>query len=99
MYTNSRIILGCTEIKTDITIVSMAIQKNTFSSYKHYHTLKFSIAVAPYWIITYVSSFFPGFTTDKIITLKSSILSQIEPADLILTKYYLIRNILPTNFI
>ncbi|XP_029348362.1 uncharacterized protein LOC103310650 [Acyrthosiphon pisum] len=97
-FTNCRIILDCTEIKTDTTRVSMVTQKATFSSYKHYHTLKTLIGVAPNGVVTFVSDFFPGSTSDKTITLKSGVLSQLEPGDLILAdKGFLIRDILPPN--
>jgi len=78
--------------------VSMAVQKATFSSYKHYHTLKTLINMAPNGVVTFVSDLFPGFTSDKIITLKSGFLSQLEPGDLILAdKGFLICDILPPN--
>lgn len=83
-FSNCNIILDCTEIKTDTTRVSMATQKATFSSYKHYPTLKSLIGVAPNGVITFVSNLFPGSTPDKIITLKSGVLSQLEPGNLIL---------------
>jgi hypothetical protein len=51
----------------------MATQKATFSSYKHYHTLKTLIGVASNGVVTFVSDFFPGSTSDKTITLKSGV--------------------------
>lgn len=97
-FTNCRIILDCTEIKTDTTRVSISTQKATYSNYKHYHTLKALIGVAPNGVVTFVSNFFPGSTSDKIITLQSGICSQLKPGDLVLAdKGFLIQDILPKN--
>jgi len=94
LFYNCKIILDCTEIKTDTTRVSMTTQKATFSSNKHYHTFKSLICVAPNGIVIFVSNLFPDSTSDKIITLKSGVLSQLEPGDLILAdKGFLIRDI------
>lgn len=46
----------------------MTTQKTTFSSYKHYHTLKSFISVAPNGY--FCKQPFPGSTSDKTITLK-----------------------------
>jgi len=53
----------------------MVTQKATFRSYKHYHTWKSLIGVAPIGVVTFVSNLFPSSTSDKIITLKIGVLS------------------------
>ncbi|XP_050056157.1 uncharacterized protein LOC126549819 [Aphis gossypii] len=97
-FTNCRIIIDCTEFPTDVTRKSMVIQKSTYSNYKHYHTLKALIGVAPNGIVTFCSNLFPGSTSDKILTLHSGLLAQLEEGDLVLAdKGFLIRDILPNG--
>lgn len=95
-FTNCRIIIDCTEFPTDVTRKSMVIQKSTYSNYKHYHTLKALIGVAPNGVVTFCSNLFPGSTSDKIVTLHSGLFAQLEEGGLILAdKGFLIRDILP----
>ncbi|KAE9522602.1 hypothetical protein AGLY_017024, partial [Aphis glycines] len=97
-FNNCRIIIDCTEFPTDVTRKSMVIQKSTYSNYKHYHTLKALIGVAPNGIVTFCSNLFSGSTSDKILTLHSSLLAQLEEGDLVLAdKGFLIRDILPNG--
>jgi len=74
----------------------MNIQRDTYSNYKHRNTWKILLGISPNGVVTFVSSLFPGSTSDKIITLKSGLLDQLVPGDLILAdKGFLIRDILP----
>ncbi|CAI6370298.1 unnamed protein product [Macrosiphum euphorbiae] len=66
------------------------------TNYKHRNTWKALIGIAPNGVVTFVSKLFPGSTSDKVITLKSGLLEQLVPGDLILAdKGFLIRDILP----
>jgi len=95
-FLNCRIIIDCTEIYTSVSRQSMNIQRDTYSNYKHRNTWKILLGISPNGVITFVSSLFPGSTSDKIITLKSGLLDQLVPGDLILAdKGFLIRDILP----
>lgn len=42
------------------------------------------LGIAPNGVVTFVSSLFPGSTSDKVITLKSGFLEQLIEGDLIL---------------
>lgn len=61
----------------------MNTQKDTYSNYKHRNNWKALIGIAPN-VVTFVGKLFPGSTSDKIITLKSRLLEQLVPGDLIL---------------
>jgi len=95
-FTNCRIIIDCTEVFTAVSRQSMNIQRDTYSSYKHRNTWKALIGIAPNGDVTFVSSLFPGSTSDKMVTLNSSLLEKMFPGDLIIAdKGFLIRDILP----
>lgn len=95
-FTNCRIIIDCTEIYTAVSRQSMNIQRVTYSSYKHRNTWKALIGIAPNGVVTFVSSLFPGSTSDKMVTLKSGLLEKLVAEDLIVAdKGFLIRDILP----
>jgi len=97
-FTNYRVIIDCTEFPTDITRKSMVVQKSTHNNYKHYHTLKTLVGVAPNSVVTFCSNLYPGSTSDKIVTLHSGLFAQLEEGDLVLVdKGFLIRDILPTG--
>jgi len=58
--------------------------------------LKVLVGIAPNGVVTFVSDQFPGSTSDKVITLKSGLLEQLVPGDLVMTdKGILIKDILP----
>lgn len=97
-FTNSRIILDCTEVYTAVPRKSMNIQKATYSSYKHRNTWKALVGVAPNGVVTFLSGLYPGSTSDKKITQNCGILTQLEPGDLVLAdKGFLIQDILPAG--
>lgn len=96
LFPNCRVIIDCTEIYTSVSRQSMNIQRDTYSSYKHRNTWKVLIGIAPNGVVTFVSSLYPGSTSDKIITLKSGILEQLIPGDVVMAdKGFLIGDILP----
>ena len=96
-FTNCRAVIDCTEIRCAIP-KQFAKQSMTYSHYKHYHTLKGLVAVAPNAVITYVSELYPGSTSDKAITQHCGIIDQLQAGDMILAdKGFLISDILPTG--
>ena len=96
-FTNCRAVVDCTEIRCAIP-KQFAMQSMTYSHYKHYHTLKGLVAVAPNAVITYVSELYPGSTSDKAIMQHCGIIDQLEVGDMILAdKGFLISDILPTG--
>ena len=59
-----------TEIQWE-TVLSMALNSQTFSSYKGWTTLKSLIGVAPHGAMTFLSSLYTGDTSDVVITIVS----------------------------
>ncbi|KAE9522704.1 hypothetical protein AGLY_016899 [Aphis glycines] len=95
-FPSCRVIIDCTEIYTSVSRQSMNIQWDTYSSYKHRNTWKVLIGIAPNGVVTFLNSLYPGSTSDKIITLKSGILEQLVPDDVVMAnKGFLIGDILP----
>jgi len=96
-FTNCRTVVDCTEIRCAIP-KQFAKQSMTYSHYKHYHTLKGLVAVAPNAVITFVSQLYPGSTSDKAITQHCGIIDQLEAGDMVLAdKGFLLSDILPAG--
>ena len=68
-----RIILDCSEIFIE-TPKDLKLQSATWSNYKHHHTGKFLVGVAPNSSITFVSPVYNGRASDKLVTLASGLL-------------------------
>jgi hypothetical protein len=74
----------------------MAVQKQTYSAYKHHHTFKGLVGVAPNGVVTCVSDLYAGATSDKKIVQDCGVLDKMQTGDLILAdKGFLIQDILP----
>ena len=56
----------------------------TFSSYKHHHTVKYLIGVTPQGTVSFISDGWGGRTSDKYVTEHSTLLSNLVPGDTIL---------------
>jgi len=96
-FTNCRVSIDCTEVRC--AIPKMFVQQSlTFSHYKHYHTFKALVGVAPNGVITFVSELYPGSTSDKAITEHCEIITQLQSGDMVLAdKGFLISDILPAG--
>lgn len=78
--------------------LSMNVQRDIYTSYKHCYILKVLIGITWNSVVTFVSNFFARSTSHKVITLKSSLLEQLVIGDLVLAdKGLLIHNIMPPS--
>ena len=59
----------------------------TFSSYKHYNTVKVLIGITPQGTISFVSKAWGGRISDKFLTENCGILKKLLPGDLILADH------------
>ena len=79
-YPTTRVILDATEIYIEQPKLP-ELQQMTFSNYKHHNTFKGLVGISPDGVITFVSSLYPGSTSDKELTRRSGILDLLEPGD------------------
>ena len=94
-FKNCRVTIDCTEIHCSIA-TKFSDKSATYSHYKHYHTYKALVGVAPNGVITFVSDLYPGSSSDKAITTSCGLLSQLQEGDMILAdKGFLISDVLP----
>jgi len=97
-FSGCRIILDCTEVQCAIPNNSMAQQRQTFSAYKQRNTFKVLVGVAPNGVITFISSLYPGSTSDKSIVAHSGVLEQMVPGDMIMAdKGFVMQDLLPSG--
>lgn len=95
-FSGCRITLDCTEVQCAIPNASMTQQRQTFSAYKQRNTFKGLIGVAPNGVITFVSSLYPGSTSDKCIVSHCGVLAKMQPGDMILAdKGFVMQDLLP----
>ena len=80
---NIQCIVDCTEFRVEMPR-DYAQQGNTYSSYKHFNTYKYLIAVTPNGGACFVSDLFKGDIDDMKIFQESGIRKHIGPNDLIL---------------
>ncbi|XP_013389213.1 uncharacterized protein LOC106157951 [Lingula anatina] len=82
-FQNVRCSVDCTEFYVQMP-KDFARQGNLYSSYKHHHTFKCCIAVAPNGSGVFVSHLFEGSISDREIFKKCGILDYLNPGDMIL---------------
>ncbi|XP_073724570.1 uncharacterized protein [Misgurnus anguillicaudatus] len=77
------VIIDCFEVFIEKPSNLLA-QAQTWSNYKHHHTVKFLIGVAPQGYVTYISCAWGGRVSDKQITIESGVLKNLLPGDIVL---------------
>lgn len=82
-YPNCRVIIDCTEIKTE-TPNSLKLKSVFFSDYKSHMTLKSLIGISPCGVVTFVSDLYAGSASDKQITKLSGLVDLCEVGDAIM---------------
>ncbi|XP_053181589.1 uncharacterized protein LOC128364997 [Scomber japonicus] len=63
---------------------NLQARAQTFSHYKHSHTLKYLIGITPQGVISFISKGWGGRTSDKRITEECGFLDKLLPGDLVL---------------
>lgn len=82
-HKNIRCIIDCTEVFIQRPS-DLKLQAATWSDYKHHNTIKCLVAISPQGSISFVSEFFGGRTSDRVVVTSSKFLDFIEPGDQIL---------------
>ena len=82
-YPRCRVIIDCTEIFIEKPS-NLGARSATWSNYKHHHTMKVLVGIAPTGAISFVSKCWGGRVSDKHLTQKSGFLNFIERGDQVL---------------
>ncbi|XP_046623802.1 uncharacterized protein LOC124306811 [Neodiprion virginianus] len=82
-YPNTRVIIDCTEVKTEVP-PEVKHRVLMYSDYKHHHTIKFLVGCAPNGFISFLSKCYGGRAGDCYITNDCGLVDLIEPGDVVL---------------
>ena len=82
-FRNVRCSVDCTEFFVQMPR-NLTHQSNLYSSYKHHHTFKCLLAVAPNGTIVYVSNVYEGSMSDVKLFEDCGILEKLHPGDMLL---------------
>ncbi|XP_016382413.1 uncharacterized protein LOC107719510 [Sinocyclocheilus rhinocerous] len=77
------VIVGCFEIRIE-RASNLKARAQTFSHYKHQHTLKYLLGITPRGSISFISQGWGGRVSDKHVTENSGLLNKLLPGDLVL---------------
>lgn len=83
LYPRTRIIIDCTEIKTERPS-SLALGSKCFSSYKSAYTWKGLVGIAPHGVLSFVSNLYTGSMSDVELTKLSGLIDLLESGDSIM---------------
>ena len=72
-YSSTRVIIDCTEVRCQMPI-SLQLNGELFSNYKHHTTLKGLIGISPRGAITFISQLYTGSISDWEIVARSGFL-------------------------
>ena len=80
LYQNVRHIVDCTEIFTE-TPKNKIVQSVLWSNYKHHHTCKYLVSIAPNGLINFGSKGYGGRASDRQIVQDSGFLDELRPGE------------------
>lgn len=83
LYPSTRVIIDCTEIKTERPS-SLALGSKYYSCYKSSYTWKGLVGIGPHWDVLFISSLFTGSMSDVEITKLPGLLGLLEEGDSIM---------------
>jgi hypothetical protein len=91
---NIRVIIDCCEFYIQKPLIPES-QKTTWSSYKHYNTVKLLVGITPTGVISFLPPLWTGSTSDKEIVRNSGLINFLEEGDAVMAdKGFLIRDLL-----
>ncbi len=91
---NIRVIIDCCEFYIQKPVIPES-QKTTWSSYKHYNTVKLLVGITPTGVISFLPPLWTGSTSDKEIVRNSGLINFLEDGDAVMAdKGFLIRDLL-----
>ena len=95
-YSSTRVIIDCTEVRCQMPI-SLQLNGELFSNYKHHTTLKGLIGISPRGAITFISQLYTGSISDREIVARSGFLDlPFEDNDSVMAdKGFTIQDLLP----
>jgi hypothetical protein len=79
-YKSTTVVLDCTEIGVD-KCKCLKCRILTYSHYKHRHTIKYLIGIAPSDLISFVSSGYGGRTSGNAIVNRENLVDKLDPND------------------
>ena len=84
-FPNTRMVLDCTEVFTELPS-GLKARKQLFSNYEHHSTIKFLVGTSPNGSVTYVLKVWEGRSSDKKITCDASgCLDLLKPGEAAMT--------------
>ncbi|CAN7946454.1 unnamed protein product, partial [Ixodes hexagonus] len=96
-FPDTRIVLDSTEMRIQRPS-GLEGQRKTFSSYKHFNTMKCLVGMTPDCYISFVSDLFGGSTSDRAIVEKSGVLNMLESGDAVMVdKGFKVSDLLPVG--
>lgn len=82
-FKNIRVIVDCTEFHVHMPR-NFEHQANLYSKYKHHHTYKVLVGLAPTGAICFMSEAFEGAKSDKEVFLESGIMEHLATGDMVM---------------
>ena len=93
-FSNIRVILDCCEFYIQKPVIPES-KKTTWSSYKHYNTVKLLVGITPTGVISFLPPLWTGSTSDKEMVRNSGLLNCLDEGDAVMAnKGFLVRDLL-----